>query len=215
MKALDLVNQRFGRLVAIRKSHRQNNKVMWECLCDCGNTTYVSTNYLTSGRIRSCGCFRKDQISERNTTHNQRHTRLYEVWKNIKCRCYNPNNKAYKNYGGRGIAMFDEWHNNYQAFYDWSISNGYSLGLTIDRIDVNGNYEPTNCRWVNRTVQANNKRANHYITYNGETHSIADWARKQGLSYECLSARLNSCWGVEKALTTPNTHLLYKPRKQK
>lgn len=207
MKALDLVGKKFERLTVVRKSHRKNDKVMWECLCDCGNITYVSTYYLTSGKIRSCGCFKVDELLKRSKTHNQRHTKLYDVWKTMRQRCNNSKNVSYHNYGGRGISVCEEWENSFQSFYDWSMSNGYSDNLTIDRIDVNGNYCPENCRWTDRQVQANNTRVNHRITYNGETHSMAEWARITGMSYSSLSNRIKTYhWSIERALTEPVRH---------
>lgn len=209
MKALNLVNQKFGRLVVIKKSHRKNNKVMWECLCDCGKITYVSTYYLTSGKIRSCGCLHKEQLLARSTTHNQRHTRLYFIWKGLRQRCNNPNHKQYKDYGGRGIKVCDEWDNHFEAFYEWAMANGYDKNAkkfecTIDRIDNDKGYSPNNCRWVNRVIQNNNTRANHRVAYNGETHTIAEWARIVDIPYKSLLNRINSYkWSIEKALTTP------------
>lgn len=216
MKALDLRNKRFERLVVVKKSHRKNNKVMWECLCDCGNTTFVSTYYLTSGKIRSCGCLHKEQLIARSTSHNQRGTHLYSVWRSLRQRCNNPNSIQYKDYGGRGITVCDEWNAHFEPFYDWAMANGYDEGLTIDRIDNNKGYSPDNCRWANRTTQCNNTRSNHRITYKGATHTLSEWTRITGLSYVCLRQRINNLhWSVKKALTTPNTHLSYKPRNQK
>lgn len=132
--------------------------------------------------------------------HGKRNTRLYHIWRGIKERTLCITDKAYRNYGGRGITICDEWRNNFKTFYDWAMSNGYSDNLTIDRIDVNGNYEPTNCRWVNMKTQGNNRRTNRLLSYNGETMTMQEWSVKVGLSKETLSYRLNNGWNIEEAL---------------
>ena len=211
MKNIDISNQKFGRLTAIEKSTNICGKTAWKCLCDCGNIAYVSTSNLTCNRIKSCGCIKQELLMRRNITHNQRHTRLYEVWKGIKQRCYNPKHRAYHNWGGRGIKMCEDWKNNFQSFYDWSYANGYSPEnqkdeknkLTIDRIDVNGNYEPSNCRWVKRSKQARNKRANKIISYRSEEHCLVEWCEYLNLNYPTIYSRLNKGWSVERAFETP------------
>jgi hypothetical protein len=134
--------------------------------------------------------------------HGKRHTRLYTTYANIKTRCYNTKNIRYKHYGARGITMCDEWLNDFQAFYDWAMANGYQEELTIDRIDVNGNYEPSNCRWVNWRGQQNNRGNNHLIEFNGQVHTMAEWARISEIPYQTLARRINTYgWSVERALT--------------
>lgn len=134
--------------------------------------------------------------------HGKRRTRLYTVYSNIKTRCYNTKNSRYKYYGARGISMCDEWRNDFQAFFDWAIENGYREDLTIDRIDTNGNYEPANCRWVTWQEQQNNRRNNHLIEFNGQVHTMAEWARLSGIPYLTLAQRINVYgWSVERALT--------------
>ena len=143
--------------------------------------------------------------------HGLKKTRLYGIWLQIKNRCFNSNTGRYKDYGGRGITMCEEWRNNFQTFYDWSMSHGYSDELTIDRIDNNGNYEPSNCRWVTVKIQNRNARSNHLITYKGETHCITDWADITGLSRACICNRIKYGWSVERTLETPiRGHKLYK-----
>lgn len=206
MKTLDLVGKRFGKLIVIKRSSNQGKKVMWDCKCDCGKFTCVMTSNLTCSRVKSCGCLKNDKLIQRSTTHNQRHTRLYEVWKTMKQRCGNPNNSSYKNYGARGICVCDEWKDSFQNFYDWSMKNGYCIGLTIDRINNNGNYCPENCRWTDRVTQANNSRWNKYITINGQTHSLADWCRIYKMPYMVVSNRaFRYGWDIVKALETPKT----------
>ena len=133
--------------------------------------------------------------------HGMAHTKIYRVYCRIKQRCYDKNVKEFKYYGGRGIEMCDEWRNDFMAFYTWAMANGYKEGLTIDRKDVNGNYEPSNCCWITQKEQNNNTRANHYITYNGETHTMAQWAEIKGLKLQTLANRLNIYgWDIERAL---------------
>lgn len=201
MKLIDLTNQKFGKLLVLEKAITQNEKVMWKCLCDCGNIVFVKGVNLKNNRTKSCGCIKMEVLLKRNTKHNQRHTKLYEVWKTMKQRCYNPNNKGYKNYGGRGISICDEWKNDFMSFYNWSIENNYKEGLSIDRINVNGNYEPSNCRWTTRVVQQNNTRVNKYFTINNETKSLADWCRIYNVNYRTTYARVEKGLSIIDALT--------------
>lgn len=140
-----------------------------------------------------------------NYKHGLKGTRLYRIWNGIKNRCFNPNYHRYSDYGGRGIKVCDEWKNDFQSFYDWSMSNGYSDNLTIDRINNDGNYEPSNCRWVGLKVQANNSRHCNNIQFNGEVHSISEWARITGIPRYTLNNRINKYgWSIEDSLTKPN-----------
>ena len=162
---INLIGQRFGRLMVVRKSNQRTAEggYVWVCKCDCGNEISVKSGNLRSGHTQSCGCYAKDRISETQATHRNSHFRLYNVWTNMKARCYNPNATFYKDYGGRGITVCEEWRNDYAAFRDWAMANGYNPdaprgACTIDRIDVDGNYCPENCRWVDNKTQCNNKR---------------------------------------------------------
>lgn len=202
-KLIDLTGQRFGRLTIVERAENIGRTTRWRCVCDCGNETVARQPDLRSGRTRSCGCLFSEQLAERNATHNLSKTRLCNIWRSMKDRCYNPNCQAFKNYGGRGIEVCKEWRCDLKAFYDWAISNGYDDSLTIDRIDVNGNYEPSNCRWADKTVQANNTRANHLLEYGGETMTIADWSRRTGIKQHTILRRLSLGWDIEKTLKTP------------
>lgn len=207
---MNLINQKYGKLFVVQKSNfSKKNNIMWDCLCDCGNKTKVSTANLNSGRVRSCGCLKSEKLSKRNITHNQRHSHLYEVWKSMKQRCYNPKLKSYKNYGGRGIKICEPWYNDFQAFYDWAYANGYSTKeqqnetkkLTIDRIDNNGNYTPDNCRWVTRKQQASNLRTTKLVTIKGETKCVADWCREYNIHRSTYDTRIRKGMPPEEALT--------------
>lgn len=129
--------------------------------------------------------------------------RLYSIYHNMKSRCYLPTFSRYEFYGGRGITICDEWLNSFQSFYDWAINNGYDSNLLLGRIDINGDYEPNNCRWVDRSVQNNNTRKNHYYTYNGETKSIAAWAKQYKIHRCVLNNRLRRGWTFEDAIKEP------------
>lgn len=183
----DLTGQKFGRLT-VRERLRSDEKrggVIWLCDCECGNTIEVLTKRLTSGNTKSCGCLKK----EMHKTHGLSDTRLYKIWMKTRYKCNNPNNKRYKDYGGRGIKICDEWANDFISFYKWSMENGYEDNLTIDRIDVDGNYEPSNCRWVDNDVQAHNKRLDKLYTYNGKTLSVRDWCKEIGFYWSLFGVK--------------------------
>ena len=213
-KLLNLTGQRFGRLVVVERStNSKNGKARWLCKCDCGNDTVVFSTSLVRGLTHSCGCLNREIASVRFGTHRLSESRLHKTWSDMKKRCYNPNSKSFPAYGGRGIEMCEEWKDDFQSFYNWAMANGYADDLTIDRIDVNGNYSPENCRWVDKLTQANNCRTNHYLTFNGKTQSIVEWARELGVSDSLIRQRIVILgWSVERALTEPSRVKAYKKR---
>lgn len=144
-----------------------------------------------------------NQNNNPNYKHGLCKTRLYRIWANAKSRCGDKNNPLFKYYGEIGIKVCDEWLNDFQAFYDWSMANGYKHNLTIDRINYNGNYEPSNCRWVTMKAQARNRKSNRIIEFQGERKHIIDWAKVLGINAKTLYSRFDKGWSVEKALTTP------------
>lgn len=196
-KLKDLTGQKFGYLLVLERVKNRNNRVWWKCLCDCGNLKEVASSRLVNGNTISCGCQQFVNFKKSRITHNLSNTKLYKVWHHMKERCYLKTDKRYKNYGGRGIKICDEWKNDFINFYNWAINNGYQENLTIDRINVNGNYTPLNCRWVTWKEQANNTTRNHYIEYNGEKHTISEWADLLNISSKTLQIRLKRGWSIE------------------
>ena len=201
---VDLTGKRFGRLTV---TERVNNtkRTSWKCMCDCGGVKIVVGDNLTSGKVRSCGCLRKEVSavlvrSISKTTHGQSKTRLYKIWAAMKDRCYNEHNAEYRNYGARGITVCQEWLSDFEPFYRWSIGNGYKAGLSIDRIKGFEGYSPENCRWATPKVQGNNTRRNHLLEYKGEVHTIAEWAEIKGIKYNTLNGRIYKGWSVDRAL---------------
>ena len=197
-RKIDIAGKRFGRLTAIEKAedYRYPNgehAEKWRCVCDCGNTVVVFRKCLLSGNTASCGCTR----GEKRITHGGKGTKLYDVWCGMKGRCNNRNNDDYERYGGRGISVCNEWNDDFASFRDWALSNGYADGLTIDRINVDGSYCPDNCRWVGVAEQANNRTNNVHMTYNGETHTCAEWSKITGINYYTLIRRYKSGMPIE------------------
>lgn len=205
-KPLELIGESFGRLTV---EARGDNKVskggytrrMWICRCECGKTTTVSTQDLRRGDVSSCGCLKKEINKSFFTQHGLHGTKLHNVWCAMKRRCVDKNYKDYNRYGARGIKVCDEWFNDFICFYNWSIDNGYKDGLTIDRKNVNGNYEPDNCRWIDMRSQCNNRRNNVKLEYDGKCLTIAEWSTFLNIPYSRLYMRYKKGWPVNKILT--------------
>ena len=188
---LDITGNRYGRLTVIREVERMryasgNSHRVWECLCDCGNIIRCTTDRLRRGNTKSCGCLRKEITSKKNYKHGGTKTKLYRIWAEMNGRCFCKTNKAYKNYGARGIRVCDEWRKNFSLFRSWAMSNGYQEGLTIERIDNNGNYCPDNCKWIPKSEQSKNRRNCHLITFNGKTQTLSEWSRELHVDRECV-----------------------------
>ena len=195
----DLTGQRFGRLTVLERAERNDgHSTWWVCKCDCGNIKEIRSSCLVKGSTKSCGCYNRDKAREHGrqmmTKHGWYGTRVYNILMQVKRRCNNPANSQYKYYGGRGIKVCDEWMNDPKAFCEWAMANGYADNLTIDRIDVNGNYEPSNCRWLTNAEQQINRRNNRMITYKDKTQCVAEWARELGMKPSIIHDRLRHGW---------------------
>ena len=185
-KLEDLTNKRFGRLVVLHRD-LESKYVKWVCKCDCGNVKSIRSSHLLSNSVKSCGCLLSETTTRRNietkTIHGGRNTRLYNIWHGIKQRCYDKNFSDFTSYGARNITMCDEWKHSFIAFRDWSLSNGYSDNLTIDRIDNKGNYEPSNCRWVTVLVQNRNRTNTIKLQGDNDYVFLKDIADNLGVPY--------------------------------
>jgi hypothetical protein len=193
---IDLTGRTFGKMTVLKYDHSNKNGAYWLCECECKNTKIVSAHSLKTGHTASCGCLYF-------SVNNQSKERLYRIWKDMLRRCYSPKCKSYRIYGGRGIVVCEEWKIEYSIFKEWAMSSGYSNKLTIDRIDSNGNYEPSNCKWSTYKEQENNSSNNRVIEYGGASHSVAIWAEILGLSYPTLISRIRRGWSVDRAFYTP------------
>jgi len=200
---VDLAGQRFGRLIALNRAadHVQpsgKRYVKWLCRCDCGRTKEVERASLRSGKTTSCGCLHKEQLRERSTKHGHnmryRTTPLYRVWAAMLKRCRNPKDKGWAHYGGRGISVCPQWHDFSVFLADMGQPPD---GLSLDRIDVNGDYCPANCRWATMHEQSRNKRNNHWVTYNGKAMILADAAKAAGLNPVIVLKRIKRGWPEE------------------
>ena len=197
----DLIGHKFGKLTVIKNvGTNKRHNTLWLCKCECGNNKIVARDKLITGNTKSCGCLKKQHCSSLHKTHSLSNTKIGYTWRGMKSRCYNPKNENYKNYGGRGIKVCDEWLNDFMNFYNWSINNGYKEDLSIDRINSDGNYEPNNCRWITWKEQTRNTRRNRMITYNNEAHCLAEWAEILGIDYCKLKNKINKTKDFQEAI---------------
>ena len=182
----DLTGMKFNRLTVLKLHERtEKRRYMWLCKCDCGNEKVVSGEHLKNGHTKSCGCYKNELVKNINMKTGLSQSKLFYAYHNMHSRCERKNNEYYKLYGGRGISVCEEWSgkNGFENFAKWSLENNYEECLQIDRIDNNKGYSPSNCRWVDRIEQANNKRNTMYISVNGEIDTVAKMARKHNVSY--------------------------------
>ena len=202
----NLAGKTFGRLKVIKQvKERKNKQIYWECQCVCGQTAIIRGNRLSSGITKSCGCLAKEITKKRSITHNMSYTSEYAIWASMIHRCTNSNNRAFKNYGGRGITVCDDWRHDFMAFYN-HVGKRPSPKHSIDRIDNDGNYEPGNVRWTTEQKQHNNTRKNHKITLHGHTMSISEWARFVKMKKVTLITRIRLGWPPAKAIFQPARH---------
>lgn len=188
----DLTGEKFGRLTVIGLDEsKQTRKTYWICQCECGGIKSARSDSLICGAIKSCGCMKREQdkVNLGRTTHGQEGTRLYHIWQGVKRRCNDKNTVCYDRYGGRGITVCEEWNNSFVPFYEWAMNNGYTEELTLDRIDNNGNYEPSNCRWATMREQSNNRSSNIKITIGNATKTLIQWCEIFEVDYQTVRAR--------------------------
>lgn len=200
-----VIGKRFGAWLVIKEIENNRSGRQFLCKCDCGVERVVNYSNLLSKRSSSCGCTpRKYNIKYKKDIPNR--DRLLNIYIGMKDRCYNPNNKSYKYYGQRGISICKEWLDEnvgFENFANWSNKNNYNDNLSIDRINVNGNYEPSNCRWATNSMQSRNKRNNVYLTYNGKTQTVSEWAKEIGCAYNTIRYRMAHGWDIEDILSKP------------
>ena len=204
----DIKGQRFGKLLVKEYVGSENKRSMWLCLCDCGKEKIISSKNILTNKVRSCGCLKDKGLTRGDTVKGACGNRLYKIYKSMIHRCYYKSGRAYKNYGGRGIAVCQEWLKSYATFEKWALENGYDINApfgkcTLDRIDVNGNYEPSNCRWVDMKTQLNNTTWNIKLTANGETLTFEEWSQKLGVNLNTLRSRYHNGWNDERIINTP------------
>ena len=200
----DLSGKRFWNIRVIKRAEdyvSPNGKhiTKWLCICDCGKTFEAIGSNIVKGSHKSCGCTRFQK------THGMTNSRLYRIWNDMVTRCEYTSHKSYHRYGGRGIKVCDEWRHDPSTFISWALENGYSDHLSIDRIDNDGNYEPSNCRWVTQREQTNNNSRNRLIEYNGEIKTVSEWAEEKHLNYSTLLHRIERGWELERAFNE-NVH---------
>ncbi len=206
MLSKNLVGKQFGRLsVVARGENTKNGKSKWVCVCQCGKSKkkQVTSYDLESGKVRSCGCLYKESNKGRNATHSKTGTRLYQIWLSMRQRCECSSASGFANYGGRGVTVCEAW-SNFQDFHKWAMSHGYADSLTIDRIDVNGNYCPENCRWVTMKEQQNNRRNNRVVEYGGKKYTLSELAQCLKIRPATLAWRIDHGWKEEEFSLLPN-----------
>jgi hypothetical protein len=201
MKVVDLTEKKIGFLTVNKRAESRNGDTYWSCTCQCGKVVNVRSDHLQSNRVRSCGCQKGKLITEKKIKHGMRKTRLYRIWASMIQRCENTKSHEAYLYSERGITVCPEWHE-FEIFKNWALSNGYAENLTIERIDNNKGYSSDNCKWATIIEQANNKRTNVRIEYNGLTKTLAQWAREFEIDYRNLWQRLKRGWSFEQAINT-------------
>lgn len=214
-KKINMIGYQTGKLTVIGEAPSKYGQSMWLCQCECGNTCTHTGGSLRRNKVKSCGCVYKAtrvEVARKSIAkekHGGSYSRLYYMWASMKARCYYKGDVSYKHYGGRGIEVCDEWKNDFAAFRDWAMKNGYDPNAernqcTIDRIDVNGNYCPENCKWSNAHEQSNNRRNSFVITYAGKTLHTSEWSKITGIPRSTIYARYRYGWTADEIFTPVN-----------
>jgi len=197
----NIINKKFNSLFVVEKTtDKKNGSYLYKCICDCGNITYETSARIKNGSKKSCGCLKNVSIKnliDKTTKHGKCNHRLYKIFIGMKERCHNKNNKSYNKYGGRGISISKDWLVDFMNFYNWSMDNGYEENLTIDRINNNGNYEPSNCRWVDMKAQANNRSNNKHIEYEGCKYTYSEFEDKFKINQNYLSENIIKGYSID------------------
>lgn len=204
-KKIDLTGKKFGRLTVIRQAGDSVNgkPIPWLCRCSCGKEKVIISPSLRYGKSKSCGCWKDEKTSERFRKYPKGYEHLDDVLRQMVKRCTDPNHPDYQWYGARGIEVCPEWSSDLNIFIEWARSSGYKKGLSIDRINNDGNYCPDNCRWATDREQANNRSSNHVITYMGTEYTLSEAARHFGINERTLRARIERGWSPERAIQEP------------
>lgn len=200
----DITGNKYGRLTVLSFAGYNNHKTpkpQWECQCECGEVVVIAGYHLKNGNTSSCGCLRKETAKERATYHGMKGSRTYQVWQGMKARTTNPNNSHYSAYGGRGIKVCQKWFDSFEAFL--SDMGEAPDGMSIDRINNDGNYEPSNCRWATSKQQCRNNSRNVWIEANGVRKCLKDWADELGCTSHAIQKRINRGWSESDAVTIP------------
>jgi len=201
---IKMVGNRYGRLFVAEELERYKSATgrterVFLCECDCGNKKIIKMHTLRSGNAISCGCYKIEYLSSTKSTHGMSDTKIYHVWQSMRRRCNVPADKAFANYGARGITVCAEWESDFSEFYKWAISNGYKEGLTIERINNNKGYSPNNCKWIPRDEQNRNRRMNHYLTHGSRKKTLQEWANEIGVN-RCTLRNYCKKYGDEQAV---------------
>lgn len=202
MNKSDMIGKRFGELIVVAYAGKEekSKKSTYLCRCNCGKSKIINGVSLKRGLTKSCGCLKSKLTSERTTTHGKSKHPLFRGWWNMKDRCYNKKNKSYHRYGGRGIYVCEEWKNSISAFMLWAEKNGWEKGLSLERKDNSKGYSPENCAFVSAKKQANNRRDNKTLSFNGETKTVAQWGDALNIKASTIRYRIKAGWSTKKSL---------------
>lgn len=200
MSILNLAGHRYGRLTVLKYAHTLKGVSWWVCVCDCGNERTIRSNSLRTNNTTSCGCLQKEKHVELVTRHGFSKERLYRTWTDIKSRCFNPNTGYYSEYGGRGITMCVEWREDFVVFREWALNNGYEDDLTIERLDVDGDYTPRNCTWIPMSAQGFNRRATRFVTFQDLKMTANEFSKAFQINHRAVVRGVDRGWDADRII---------------